>query len=834
MELLLLSFIPILFLALGLGMMVVSQVSGFFSFRRYSQRQQESSRLISGFLAKMSVAQSQISARSRELAKLSNRLAASNQDLERLNSMKSKFLSMAVHDVRTPLATIKGYAELLAERGLPKKEANYLDGIIVSSNKIGRLMGDLTDLAVIEAGKFRMEKAPFEIGPLLDETLAIFAPLAAQRQVALSSAPVPPGLAVTGDRFRLGQVLSNFLGNAIKFTPSGGRVEVRAAAAGQGTLFSVSDNGPGIHPSERRRIFEKFYQSVFANPAMSKTGWGLGLTIAQEVVRAHGGAIGVESAGLGKGSKFWFFVPAKPPAKDRVVRAPRRFIGAACALAALAASLAPASAQNIPLDDKAKYDKFLEEKAETVLLKMLGPNRAKVVVDATLDFTRTERMDVSGGVDKAQGEQKTSLFAWQQFVAGPSAQQELLPGIPFEGRTNTAPAQPVSYERKFVYPTSFVKRLAVTILLDRNVTVEQADSVQSIVSDLLEIDPNRGDALTVVRTTFAPAWKTIWHQQDSFSMVFRYSVVSLMTILILIVVAACFMKLAGAMDSMARVQSQQYAMDIGLKGDGSAGAAGGLPALEGPPGSGTPAEKGERAADEDGLVKIRVLPEQVSVLVEMLKSEDPDNVALVAAHLEPPILKEFLAGLPRALEAGILMRLGKVRFVDEEIIDKIKSEIERRLATAIGGLDRVFEIVDTKPPHLQLELLRELEGKDPELYRRVRARVLLFEDLMKLSDRDFPILMANTKVDDWACALQGGPDFYRDAVRAQVMPKTWVIIEQVMQKAVGTPVRVAAAESSLLDAARQLIADGKIQNPLEAAAAPPAPAAMAARPQGAP
>ena len=113
---------------------------------------------------------------------------------------------------------------------------------------------------------------------------------------------------VVADRFRISQVINNLLGNAIKFSPQGGRIEARFYVDNGQLTFQLTDNGPGVIHSEKEKIFQKFHQSDVDRTA-KKQGWGLGLSIAQEIIEAHGGEIGVESAGLGQGSTFWFTLP---------------------------------------------------------------------------------------------------------------------------------------------------------------------------------------------------------------------------------------------------------------------------------------------------------------------------------------------------------------------------------------------------------------------------------------------------------------------------------------------------------------------------------------------
>ncbi|MDE2292844.1 MAG: hypothetical protein KGL53_12245, partial [Elusimicrobia bacterium] len=381
MEVVIVVLLPVLFLVLAASMLVVSQLSGFFQFGRYSGRRRRDREELERFMTRLAMAQSQVAKRKQELEKLSLRLQDSNEELERLNSMKSKFLSMAVHDVRTPLASIKGFGEMLSRQQLDGAQKKYVDYIVRGTDQINKLMSDLTDLAVIEAGKLRLEKRPFQLGQLVLDVAPGIEVIAKQNGVEFVYPQTAPPVEVVGDRFRLGQALMNFLNNAVKFTPAGGKVELVAKVIGRTLTLAVKDNGPGIHPSERQKVFEKFYQSKFQDVKNRKKGWGLGLAIATEIVRGHQGELGVDSVGLGKGSTFWYKVPLKP-ARAAVPAA------AALALALLAGLAGGARAQNaIPLEEKAKFERALEQKAESVLLSLLGPSRSRVIVDATLDFT---------------------------------------------------------------------------------------------------------------------------------------------------------------------------------------------------------------------------------------------------------------------------------------------------------------------------------------------------------------------------------------------------------------------------------------------------------------
>jgi len=299
-----------MFLMLGLGYMVLGRVTERFSSARFSGANSRAVMLAERYMVVAALAKTELGRRNRQLAALAGKLDLSAQELERLNDMKSKFLSMAVHDVRTPLASIRGFSELLARKMPGEKEKKMFGNIVGATDQLNRLISDLTDLAMIEAGKLAMEPAPFDLRQIAADMLPGIRVRAQEKGVAVNyyepTTPVP----VNGDRFRLGQVLMNLLTNALKFTPAGGKIDLTIAAEGARAGVYVKDSGIGVHPSETKKIFEKFYQAKYQKDAnLRKQGWGLGLSIATEIIRAHKGEIAATSQGLGKGSTFYYRVP---------------------------------------------------------------------------------------------------------------------------------------------------------------------------------------------------------------------------------------------------------------------------------------------------------------------------------------------------------------------------------------------------------------------------------------------------------------------------------------------------------------------------------------------
>ncbi len=247
----------------------------------------------------------------RELARLAG-LAADNARLYEESKQaardRDEVLAVVSHDLRNPLHAVLLAATVLDEFGDPEartpRDRQQIQVIRRSAEQMTSLIQDLVEVISLESKQASLHRARLEVPQLVGNVLDMFAPIAAARQVALV-AEVPPGLpALDVDRGRVLQVFSNVVGNAVKFTPQGGRVTLRAAAEEGRVRFSVSDTGPGITPEHLPRLFDRFWQ---ARQGQGK-GMGLGLAIARGLVEAHGGRIWAESR-LGEGTTFSFTLP---------------------------------------------------------------------------------------------------------------------------------------------------------------------------------------------------------------------------------------------------------------------------------------------------------------------------------------------------------------------------------------------------------------------------------------------------------------------------------------------------------------------------------------------
>jgi PAS domain S-box-containing protein len=228
------------------------------------------------------------------------------QNADTANQAKSDFLASMSHELRSPLNTIMGYTQLLAEESvgpLNEKQRRFLGHVAKDSEHLLKLINDILDLSKIEAGHLEFNREPFGLQLLFHEVLTMTRQRAIDKKVSLKSEDHPEAI-IFGDALRAKQVLINLISNALKFTPSGGFVNLTASQHGSQVAITVADSGIGISPEHQEAVFGRFYQ-VASTTRGGKEGTGLGLAITKSLVERMAGRIWVESE-VGKGSRFTF------------------------------------------------------------------------------------------------------------------------------------------------------------------------------------------------------------------------------------------------------------------------------------------------------------------------------------------------------------------------------------------------------------------------------------------------------------------------------------------------------------------------------------------------
>jgi signal transduction histidine kinase/heme-degrading monooxygenase HmoA len=253
-------------------------------------------------------AQARAEAAERERSELLEQERQARLEAEKANRIKDSFLGMVSHELRNPLSTILHWAELLATERLDEaKTRRAVDGVLRNVRVQIRLVEDLLDATRISSGNLRMTLRPVDPSAIVAAALEAVRPSAEKKEIVLTKSIEEPTAILQADAERLVQALVNLLGNAVKFTPEQGRVEVRLEISDSEVRFRIADTGPGLDPDLLSTLFEPFRQGSI--PGERSSGLGLGLTIAQKIVELHGGQLEAESPGSGQGSVFTIRLP---------------------------------------------------------------------------------------------------------------------------------------------------------------------------------------------------------------------------------------------------------------------------------------------------------------------------------------------------------------------------------------------------------------------------------------------------------------------------------------------------------------------------------------------
>jgi signal transduction histidine kinase len=232
------------------------------------------------------------------------------EELRKLDDLKTQFINIAAHELRTPLGAMMGYASF-AEKRAPEKLRKSMRFLVASTVRMRTMVDAMLTIQRLDAGTAFLRLAPMDIRDVIDKVVDDFEPMAELEQHTLK-VDLPDELPlVQADQEKVGLILSNLISNAIKFTPEGGQIELAAQNYLKGILVSVRDNGGGIPLEDQQRVFDRFYQARVQHIA-GHGGMGLGLTIVKQLVELHEGQVWLESE-AGEGTTFFFTLPQETP-----------------------------------------------------------------------------------------------------------------------------------------------------------------------------------------------------------------------------------------------------------------------------------------------------------------------------------------------------------------------------------------------------------------------------------------------------------------------------------------------------------------------------------------
>jgi two-component system phosphate regulon sensor histidine kinase PhoR len=229
-------------------------------------------------------------------------------DLRHLETVRRDFVANVSHELRTPISVIRANAETLLDGALgdPTAARPFVEALLRNAERLGRIIADLLDISRVEAGQLRLRCLPVPLAAAARRAADAMLPAVARKGLEVR-VDIAEEIIALGDLQALDQVLLNLLDNAIKYTPEGGHVVVRAHADTEQVRVDVSDDGPGLEAHQRKRVFERFYR---VDPGRSRDmgGTGLGLSIVKHLCETMGGRVGVDP-GQPRGSIFWFVLP---------------------------------------------------------------------------------------------------------------------------------------------------------------------------------------------------------------------------------------------------------------------------------------------------------------------------------------------------------------------------------------------------------------------------------------------------------------------------------------------------------------------------------------------
>jgi signal transduction histidine kinase len=243
---------------------------------------------------------------SRKLIEIQKALLDEIEYRKQAERKKDEFISIASHELKTPLTSVKGYMQLLGrsvEKGDIPTVKKHLEKAQIQLEKLNELIADLLDISKIESGKLKFNKKGFAIDDLLDSVIDIIRQTNPEFNI-LRKGKI--GLEVYADEMRIEQVIINFLTNAIKYSPGTNEIQINVNVIGDKVYVGVRDFGIGIGPDQQKSVFDKFYR--VEETAIHFQGLGIGLFISAEIIKRHGGEVGVKST-LGEGSEFYFILP---------------------------------------------------------------------------------------------------------------------------------------------------------------------------------------------------------------------------------------------------------------------------------------------------------------------------------------------------------------------------------------------------------------------------------------------------------------------------------------------------------------------------------------------
>jgi len=470
-------------------------------------------------------------------------------------------------------------------------------------------------------------------------------------------------------------------------------------------------------------------------------------------------------------------------------------------------------------------EQALEERVQGVLTKILGPDKARVIIVIEPNVEKSMTEIETWAEQKSKKEEEKGVKKGKALKPLPKV-KELLPGIPLkksvlEREEEVAPTSEAKREasgmKKRVesivkFPPSFIKRMTATLIIDRKVSDALVETVESVVSGLLNLDPKRGDELIIRRVSFIPAtpwWSFIFKPQTYWVIIGMLLTVTLLMFLFG-PLKTFFQNLLNTMKELKASRTEIESASATATG---AGVAPGLVTV----GEGLPQKVEGKVVKEEEEKEIPqtfrfVKESNLKRLLYLIKNEPPEAMALVFSYLTPDQAAKLFSSLSPELQLKVALNLATVKQMDERIVNKIEKNIREKIDLLKGGVDEFVEIFDRLDKKLKENILKALEKKNPELAKKIKDLTFSFEQIVTIDNSQLRIILGEINTGDLAIALRRTSEEVKSKIMENMSAGGAVLLKEEME--FGKPVTVQAIEErqqKIVDLILKLEREGKIE-----------------------
>jgi len=451
------------------------------------------------------------------------------------------------------------------------------------------------------------------------------------------------------------------------------------------------------------------------------------------------------------------------------------------------------------IQQKIALEKSFEDRLRGLLEKILGTDRFIVIVNVEPETESTEVARETWVQEKATGE---VVRKEKKFV---------LPGVPVREKLGEEKALETlspggemkrEYEKVVVLPKSFVRRVLVTIILDEKMEDTVIETVRAVATEIIGLDIARGDQLVIKKQHFSEPSQTAWSNIKSSPI---YWLLFSIVFLLFLLFPVRFLLRGPAARIFQTVRPKEILVAPPAPVLGPAAT------IElGPPEKGK--EKiGEKIEEKTSHPFDFINQNNIKHLLYLLKDESAETISVVVSYLSPREATQVMASLPRALKAGVTERLARIREVPPEVVDAMEQNIEEKIGYIVGGTEQLVQIVSEADNITREEMLQSLMEREPELAEKIRKQILTFEDIAKLDNSSFQMVLRQVDLGTVSLALKGTPEGFKQKVMEKLSEGAQAMLKQEME--LGKPTgkqKIEEAQMRIVKLVRDLQKEGRI------------------------